>query len=237
MNDWSIEVLQRVSTTEQATQALREAITSGRIPQGDSLRETQVASMLGTGRSAVREAIRQLVQEGLVEHELHRGARVRLLDADDVKDIYSAREAIEPFSAGLFLRRPAEETDTAPIESTVAEIEAAAGDGDEMPGGQIDLDIRFHEQLVALGGSLRLSRAHSTIAAEARMVLHHHPEEPLGVFAHEHQMLLEAVLRRDDALPSLVTDHLQKSAVTVLAWLQEHDRKAPDKRPRRKDSA
>lgn len=228
MNEWSIDVLQRVSTTEQATQTLRDAITSGRIPQGDSLRETQLASMLGTGRSAVREAIRQLVQEGLVEHELHRGARVRLLGADDVKDIYSAREAIEPFSAGLFLQRPHAETDTAPIECTVEEIEAAAGDGSAPPGGQIDLDIRFHEQLVTLGGSLRLSRAHSTIAAEARMVLHHHPEEPLGVFAHEHQMLLEAVLRRDDGLPALITEHLQKSAVKVLSWLQEHDGKAAD---------
>lgn len=223
MTDWSIDVLQRVSTTDQATQALRGAIASGRIPQGESLRETQVASMLGTGRSAVREAIRQLVQEGLVEHELHRGARVRLLGREDVKDIYNAREAIEPFAAGLFLERPPEQTDTEPLAQTVAELEKAATGRTKPPRELIDLDIRFHEQLVALGGSWRLSRAHSTVAAEARMVLHHHPEAPLLTYAKEHQVLLEAAQERDSRLPDLLRDHLRSSAATVVDWLREDD--------------
>jgi DNA-binding GntR family transcriptional regulator len=221
VSDWSIDVLQRVSTTEQATQALRDAIVGGRIPQGESLRETQVASMLGTGRSAVREAIRQLVQEGLVEHELHRGAWVRLLGSEDVEDIYSAREAIEPFAAGLFLQRPREESETEPLESTIKALEKAATGRNKPPGEVIELDIRFHEQLVALGGSWRLSRAHSTVAAEARMVLHHHPELPLLEYAQEHQTLLEAVLERDRRLPDLLCDHLKNSAVTVTNWLRE----------------
>jgi DNA-binding GntR family transcriptional regulator len=223
MNEWSVDVLQRVSTTDQATQSLREAITSGHIPQGESLRETQLASMLGTGRSAVREAIRQLVQEGLVEHELHRGARVRLLGKNDVKDIYAAREAIEPFAAQMFLDRPAESVDTAPLVVTVNALEKAATGRTKPPGEVIDLDIRFHEQLVDLGGSARLSRAHATVAAEARMVLHHHPELPLFKYAQEHRDLLDAVLERRADLPDQLVKHLRDSTATVLDWLSAAD--------------
>lgn len=220
MNDWSIDVLERVSTTDQATQTLRAAITSARIPQGTSLRETQLASMLGTGRSAVREAIRQLVQEGLVEHELHRGARVRLLGKEDVEDIYSAREAIEPFAAGLVLRQPEDSYDVVPLQETYAGLEKAAAAGRTKPPQElIDLDIQFHEQLVALAGSERLSKAHSTLAAEARMVLHHHPDRQLFGYAQEHEVLLAAVVSRDERLPELVSEHLQSSAATLTQWL------------------
>src|SRR4051794_41382333 len=81
--------------TEPVLRELREAIIEGRIPQGEPLREVPLAGTLGTGRSAVREAIRQLVQEGLVDYEPHRGASVRVLSLGDLLDVYVAREAIE----------------------------------------------------------------------------------------------------------------------------------------------
>ena len=65
--------------TEQVLRELREAIVEGRIPQGEPLREVSLAATLGTGRSAVREAVRQLIQEGLVDYEPHRGAFVRVM--------------------------------------------------------------------------------------------------------------------------------------------------------------
>jgi DNA-binding GntR family transcriptional regulator len=94
-NTWQLGSIDRASTTEQVLQELREAIIDGRIAQGEALREVSLATTLGTGRSAVREAIRQLVQEGLVEYELHRGAFVRVMSLADRLDVYVAREAIE----------------------------------------------------------------------------------------------------------------------------------------------
>ncbi len=220
VTDWSIDGLKRESTTEQATQALRSAIISGQIPQGESLREVQVATMLGTGRSAVREAIRHLVQEGLVEHELHRGAHVRLLTDEDVRDIYSAREAIEPYAAELLQRRD-EGLDTAPLAATVRELERVARGKDKPPDRLIELDIHFHQQLVDLAGSRRLSRAHETLAAEARMVLHHHPVLPLADYAFQHRELLTALEECDPELPAMVRRHLQDSAATLLQTLDQ----------------
>src|SRR4051794_35463600 len=95
---WTMNGLSRTSTTQQVTDALRDGIITGRIPQGAALKEVQLSEMLGTGRTPVREALASLVQEGLVEHELHRGARVRALREEDVRDVYAAREAIESFA-------------------------------------------------------------------------------------------------------------------------------------------
>src|ERR671912_1649498 len=94
-HNWRLGAVDRASTTEQVLQELREAIIDGRIAQGEALREVPLSRTLGTGRSAVREAIRQLVQEGLVDYELHRGAFVRVMSLADRLDVYVAREAIE----------------------------------------------------------------------------------------------------------------------------------------------
>ena len=58
---------------------LRDAIVSGRLQPNERLVEIDLAQTLGVGRSAVRTALARLEQEGLVEHERHRGARVRLI--------------------------------------------------------------------------------------------------------------------------------------------------------------
>src|ERR687885_2088035 len=82
-NTWRLSSVERASMTEQVLRELREAIVEGRIPQGEPLREVSLAGTLGTGRSAVREAIRQLVQEGMVDYEPHRGAFVRVMSLAD----------------------------------------------------------------------------------------------------------------------------------------------------------
>src|SRR5215218_9461529 len=106
-NSWRLSSVERASMTEQVLRELREAIIEGRIPQGEPLREVSLAGTLGTGRSAVREAIRQLVQEGLVDYEPHRGAMVRVMSVEDRLDVYVAREAIETGAVRRILAGPA----------------------------------------------------------------------------------------------------------------------------------
>src|SRR5215212_9508948 len=105
-DSWRLSSVERASMTEQVLRELREAIIEGRIAQGEPLREVQLAGTLGTGRSAVREAIRQLVQEGLVDYEPHRGAMVRVMSLADRLDVYVAREAIETGATRRILAAP-----------------------------------------------------------------------------------------------------------------------------------
>ena len=73
---WGLATVERRSTTEQVLQELRAAIIDGRIGPRAPLREVALAEAFGTGRSAIREALSALGQEGLVVSELNRGTWV-----------------------------------------------------------------------------------------------------------------------------------------------------------------
>jgi DNA-binding GntR family transcriptional regulator len=208
---WQLGSIDRASTTQQVLQELREAIIDGRIAQGEALREVSLTKAFGTGRSAVREAIRQLEQEGLVEYKVHRGAFVRVMSLADRLDVYVAREAIE---AGV-ARRAVEDSqpaDLSGLRDALAVLRAATRGHDRVTEAQIAADIRFHQELVRLGGSPRLTRAHDTLAAETRMLLRHHPVYPAADYVDDHARLLDAIERRDPETPELVVQHLRLSA-------------------------
>jgi DNA-binding GntR family transcriptional regulator len=210
-HNWQLETVDRASTTEQVLNELREAIVDGRIPQGEALREVALARALGTGRSAVREAVRQLVQEGLVDYELHRGAFVRVMSLADRLDVYVAREAIEAGVARLAVEaEPA--LDLGSLRAALDELRTAARGHNRVTDETIEADIGFHEELVRLAGSPRLRRAHETLAAETRMLLRHHPAYPWSDYVSDHERLFDAIEQRDPRAPDYVIEHLRLSA-------------------------
>src|SRR5438874_12769181 len=96
---WSLPRFEGHSATETVRQRIREAIVDGRIPPGEQLREGRLVEMLGISRGTVREAMRQLVQEGLVEYRMHHGAFGKSQMFEDRLEVYVAREAIEVWAA------------------------------------------------------------------------------------------------------------------------------------------
>jgi DNA-binding GntR family transcriptional regulator len=210
-HNWRLGSIDRASTTEQVLHELREAIIAGRIAQGEALREVPLAGALGTGRSAVREAIRQLVQEGLVDYELHRGAFVRVISLADRLDVYVAREAIEAGVARLAVEA-APPADLSALRAAMQVLRTTAEGHDRVTDEVIEADIRFHEELVRLAGSPRLTRAHATLAAETRMLLRHHPEYPWADYVSDHERLFDSIEQRDPRAPEYVIEHLRLSA-------------------------
>jgi DNA-binding GntR family transcriptional regulator len=152
--------------------------------------------------------MRQLVQEGLVEYRLHRGAFVPRQKLADRLDVYVAREAVETWAARKLLESN-EELDFSKLD---AAIDAMAADGTELakPTEEtIAADLRFHHELVRMAGSERLTRAHETFAAETRMLLRAHPPYPRRTYAGDHRTLVDALRRRDPRTPDLVAEHLR----------------------------
>ena len=86
---------------EQLVETLRQAVISGKVPPGGKLVEAQIAEQLGVSRGPVREAIRQLTEEGLVEHIPYRGTLVKTLTLEDIQEIYSFRILLESFAFEL----------------------------------------------------------------------------------------------------------------------------------------
>lgn len=86
---------------EQLVATLRHVLVSGKLPPGGKVVEAQIAEQLGVSRGPVREAIRQLVEEGLVEHIPYRGTIVKSLTLEDIEEIYSFRILLESFAYRL----------------------------------------------------------------------------------------------------------------------------------------
>ena len=206
-----LPAVERTSMTQQVLHELREAIIDGRLAQGESLREVALSQSLGTGRSAVREAIRQLIQEGLVEHEVHRGSYVRVMSLTDRLDVYFAREAIECGAVRRVIEAD-EPVDLDPLRATIDAMRAVARGKERVSEQLIDADIRFHQTMVGLARSPRLSRAHETLAAETRMLLLHHPPYPWRDYVDDHVLLLDAIEQRAADTLDLVAEHLRRSA-------------------------
>jgi Transcriptional regulators len=84
--------------SQRVADYLRQAILGGDIAPGQRVRQAMVAERFGASRLPVREALRMLEAEGLIEHEANKGARVPLLDRGEVDIIYQMRERLEPLA-------------------------------------------------------------------------------------------------------------------------------------------
>ena len=211
---WGLSAVERRSTTEQVIGELRTAIITGRIKPNEPLRENSVAQIMGTGRSSVREAIRHLIGEGLVEYQPNRGAFVREITEEEAYDLYLAREAIEVAAVTHAFERYVE-VDLHRLETRLHKIILAAADTPEQqPAGTelVTADLDFHREMVRLADSPRLTRAHETLAAEAQMLMHHQPVYPLTDYAGDHRILFDAIAERDPGTSEKIRDHLRLSA-------------------------
>jgi DNA-binding GntR family transcriptional regulator len=186
--------IKRASTAEQVAEALRAMILRGEVEQGQPLREVSLASSIGVSRNTMREAIRVLAREGIVTHNIHRGAVVTRLSASDIKDIFRVRRALE--LAALPATLDAEPEQLAGLAEAVHALEAAAKAGDW--AATIDADQLFHRRLVALLGSQRLSRFFDAIQAEVRLCMSivDRSSSDTEALIVEHQELLRLILER-----------------------------------------
>jgi DNA-binding GntR family transcriptional regulator len=99
------ERLAIASVVDQVYEAIRERIASGSLARGGRVHQEDLAEELGVSRTPVREALRRLAAEGLVEMRTNRGARVADVDQNGMLGAYEARLVIEPGAARLAAER------------------------------------------------------------------------------------------------------------------------------------
>lgn len=193
-----LQPVPRRATPTIIAETIRERIMDGSFEPGLQLTESQLAERLGVSRGPVREAFQRLLQEGLLEAAPHRGVFVTTLDLDDAADIAWARVTIERAAAERIVRL-ADPTTFGALQAVVDEMDAAAATGQW--SDVADIDLRFHETLVAGAGSPRLSRMYATLLVETRLCLQTLPAQhldPADVVA-EHRGLLAALAEGDVA--------------------------------------
>jgi DNA-binding GntR family transcriptional regulator len=214
MTDLGLRRVPTQSRREHVVQILREAITSGRLKPGDRLVEGDLANELGTSRAPIREALRQLEQEGLVASYPYRGTEVLGVSQDEVEQVLvPIRITLERFAFSRALGRLTED-DFAQLSALVTEMETAAADG--AAERLADADIRFHELIIVRSEQRHCLQLWKTIQPRVRAYFQRdapaHPD-PRSV-AEQHQELLD-VLRAGDEATAL--DAIDRHIHTHLA--------------------
>lgn len=207
-----IEPLVQESTPSIIADKLRKAIGHGELKPGVQLGEADLARKLGVSRGPLREGMQRLTQEGLLIAIRNRGLFVVDMTPDDVRDMYLAREAIERAAAHKILAGDHAAAGDALLE-VVAQMAAAT-----TPAEVGEADIAFHERLVQLAASPRLSRMHQTFITETRMCIHALEEtySASDVRVEEHRTLAEALKSGNPTLvDQLLTAHME-DAITRL---------------------
>lgn len=94
------------SAVERVIAHVRSGIRDGRFAPGQRLIENDLQASLGVSRGPIREAVRRLAAENIVQIALHKGARVRRLTPDEIKAIYEVREVLEGLACRLAAQNP-----------------------------------------------------------------------------------------------------------------------------------
>jgi DNA-binding GntR family transcriptional regulator len=137
-------------STRQVIDVLREKIRIGRLVPGQRLVEADIVLETGASRSKVREALQRLETEGLVSIEEFRGATVRQLSMDEVRQIYYARMALEGMAAAEFARSD-NQTQKKQLQKLQRSMNALERTGDHRRFAQ--LNDAWHAQIIEGSGN------------------------------------------------------------------------------------
>ncbi len=209
--------------TEWVVQTLREAILSGEIKPGKKLRQEELAQLLGTSPTPVREAFRRLQAEGLIVHQPHKGVWAAKLTLEDIEEIYLIRSALEGLAARLAVTRLLPDELDELLErlnglQQAMEERLAAGDHEQLA----ELHDEFH---MAIYEAARAPRLIEMITPLRTLVPRYRSWVIPGRDAssmQEHREIVEAMRRRDAELTGqLVSQHIQQAMRGVLEYVQE----------------
>ncbi len=220
--------VREASLSGKVFERLEGDILNGRYRPGDSFTESRVAEELGVSRTPVREAIRQLELEGLVDYVPNKGATVMGLSEEDVRDIGEIRTKIE----GIAARRATRMITEAQLSELrgILALEAFHTErGDAEPLTR--LDSRFHEIIFQASGSRLLNRTlrsfHHYIqrARSLSMKAMDRAEKTLG----EHRAILVALEEKDQDRAETLMVHHVRNATRSMNRLSE--KTAPKREP------
>jgi DNA-binding GntR family transcriptional regulator len=208
----------RSGVVEFIVEETRQAINSGRLALGQRLVEADLTRQLGVSRSSVREALRRLSAEGLVDIVPHRGAAVRRLSRKEIADRYQIRIPVEALAAELAARRIGEGENAHRFRAATRLLpeEEALG----LVAGYRVANLRFHRTIAALSGNPQLAALieqmwlpSSNIAARDALGLTQWNDS-----IQEHAAISDAILRGDTAEAAFaMREHLRRGCERILA--------------------
>jgi DNA-binding GntR family transcriptional regulator len=209
--------LEKTSLREQALTALRKAITTGKLKAGTHLVETELSEALHISRGTLREAMRQLQQEGLISAGARGRLSVRHLDTKEIRDIFHVRAALESLAARELAAQPDRAQAVTVLRNAVDEMDRWAASNLE---DRIEADLQFHRTVCQLSGNETLLHQWSSLEGSIRMsIMFAGVDRAIkNMNAKRHHDIVDAIESGDgDKAAAAVVDHMAGAADTVVS--------------------
>lgn len=194
---------------EVVVDRLRDAILRGYFKPGQKLDQDEIADVLKVSRSPIREALRTLAGEGLVEVIPHRGAVVAEISLPELEEILTLRGVLEGMAARLAVRQ-LDDARIKTMESVLKELKRAT-DLDEW----LELNHKFHRTIYLAANRPRLlsliDNLRNTVTPYVRQFIA--STEHMREAADSHQLIFDACVKRD---PKRVEQETQKHLAATL---------------------
>ncbi|MFJ7070242.1 GntR family transcriptional regulator [Streptomyces sp. NPDC101115] len=202
----------------RAREAVLQRIVDHRYAQGARLVEREVAEELGMSRVPVREALRALVAEGLLELLPHSGVRVRRLERADVEHLYEVWEPLAAQASRLAARAAAagDAAGLAALEVALRQAEASAA-ADEGPR-EVAAHTAFHDGIVAMTGNPLLARTMEQLSRQLRLLFGLRAE-PEHMRAQHGEMYRHIAAGDEEAAAASTLLHVRDSRAVALRSL------------------
>lgn len=239
------------TSTEIATERLREVILEGGLKPGERLHQDQLAELLGVSRTPLRTALTALTQSGLVVYESNRGFRVREFSISDMMGAFEVRAELEATACRLAADRMTPEV-AAELEALVAEGDRLLGPGALLPenlGPYRQMNVRFHEAVMRTSGNSWIPdfvhRLHNVPMASDRIIMWR-DHDVIARSHDDHHRIAHALCRgQGNRAAAIMREHIIFALEHLLAHLDQHpedilrrptkDAKRPTNRSRRRD--
>lgn len=204
------------------TESIRQSIAMGRFSAGDRMPERDLCDMTGVSRTLVREALRQLESEGLVQVIAHKGPVVATITAEQAVGIYQVREVLEGLAAEQFAEHANDDHRQA-LHAAFADVRKAYKSGDVLT--RLAAKNRFYDCLIegsgneALGTSLHMLNSRAMILRGRSLQMPDRSAKSLEELAR----IITALDARDGKeARNLAVYHVRQAAKTVMLSYQSH---------------
>ena len=216
MKDISLKIDAYLPLRDIVFNTLRDAIINGDLEPGERLIEISLADTLGVSRTPVREAIRELENEGLVVMTPRKGAEVAKISRDDLTDVLEVRRVLEILAMELACEKITEE-ELIHLEENLNDFDTCINSGS--PSELSSMDENFHEIIYNATGNKRLIQ----ILNNLRKQMYRYRFVYIKGISHrktlhsEHLKILNALKIRDkEASVAAILEHIDNQKKAIL---------------------
>ncbi|HET9871717.1 MAG TPA: GntR family transcriptional regulator, partial [Propionibacteriaceae bacterium] len=190
--------LTKINLREQALASVRTAITTGQLPPGTQMVETDLSEQLGISRGTLREAMRQLQQEGLLVAGGRGRLYVRRLGPKEIADLFVVRASLEGLAASILAREDDREDAIGRLRGLLDAMNRAVNE--QHLERRIEADLAFHHELCRLTSNETLLHSWEGLEGSIRMsIMYAGTDRAIGNMDVRRHDVIVAAIRSGDA--------------------------------------